>query len=403
MKFSELRVLDFCWVGAGAFVTRLLAELGAEVIKIESKMHPDNLRLSGPHKKGAKQLESSGYFASRNTAKKSFALNMSHPDALAYAKKLAAQCSIVTNNFRPGVMERWGLGYDDLMVNNPSLIYLSMPMQGRSGPNASYIGFGSTIASITGLVDMSGLPNRGPVGTGTHYPDHVPNPGHALTALLAAIYYRARTGLGQRIDLAQIESTTNLMGPYLLHLAAGGGVPTRHGNRKSSACPRGVFPCKGDDVWCAIEIDSDEAWKALVSALGSPGWMLKPGLETLIGRRDAADVIEAGLAEATRSWDAAQLVDQLQSRGIASAAVNTSRDVVEDPQLNSRQYWKTIKHAEMGDILTNVLPFFPVDQGRAENPAPPPLLGEHTSEIGERILGLSAAECRDLIEKRVFW
>src|SRR6202165_100781 len=135
MRFSDLRVLDFCWVGAGAFVTRILADLGAVVIKVESHAHPDNLRLSGPHKPGAKHLEGSGYFASRNTGKKSVALNMGHPEARAIAKQLASRCSVVTNNCRPGIMERWGLGYRDLSAVNPSLIYLAMPMQGSSGPH----------------------------------------------------------------------------------------------------------------------------------------------------------------------------------------------------------------------------------------------------------------------------
>jgi hypothetical protein len=132
MQLSGLRVLDFCWIGAGAFVTRILADLGAEVIKVESQSHPDNLRLSPPHKPGAKPLESSGYFASRNTSKKSFALNMSHPRAREVALDLAKQCSVVSSNFRPGVMERWGLGYEQVAAVNRSIIYLAMPMQGTA-------------------------------------------------------------------------------------------------------------------------------------------------------------------------------------------------------------------------------------------------------------------------------
>src|ERR1700686_4780574 len=158
MRFSDLRVLDFCWVGAGAFVTRLLADLGAEVIKVESHAHPDNLRLSGPHKSGARHLEGSGYFASRNTNKKSIALNMGRPEARALAKQLAQKCSVVTNNFRPGIMERWGLGYAELAAADPSLIYLAMPMQGSFGPHKSYIGFGSALEASSRLAGMLGSP-----------------------------------------------------------------------------------------------------------------------------------------------------------------------------------------------------------------------------------------------------
>src|SRR4029077_19543723 len=263
MRFSDLRVLDFCWVGAGAFVTRLLADLGADVIKVESHAHPDNLRLSGPHKNGARHLEGSGYFASRNTNKKSIALNMGRPEARDIARQLARKCSVVTNNFRPGIMERWGRGYAELAAADPALIYLAMPMQGSSGPHRSYIGCGYTIAAISGLVEMSGSAERAPIGTGTHYPDHVPNPGHALVGLLAAIYHRARTGEGQYIELAQIESTVNMMGPALLDWSATGDAARPHGNRRASSVPRGVFPCAGEDCWCAIEVRDDTQWEGL--------------------------------------------------------------------------------------------------------------------------------------------
>jgi benzylsuccinate CoA-transferase BbsF subunit len=403
MRFSDLRVLDFCWVGAGAFVTRLLADLGADVIKVESRAHPDNLRLSGPHKTGAKHLEGSGYFASRNTNKKSIALNMGHPQARALAKELAKKCSVVTNNFRPGIMERWGLGYAELSAADPSLIYLAMPMQGSSGPHKSYIGFGSTIAAISGLVEMSGSPDRAPIGTGTHYPDHVPNPGHALVGLLAAIFHRTRTGEGQYIELAQLESTVNLMGPSILRYSASGALPYRNGNRRNGSAPCGVFPCAGEDVWCAIEIESDAAWQGLVETLGRPQWMADARFDTLMGRSAGIDVIEQKLAQETRNHEADALVAALQARGVASSVVETSRDVMEDRQLNARGYWREIDHAEMGRITVNVPPFFSAEEGRSREPAPPPLLGEQTREIATALLGLSETECTRLMNEQVLW
>ena len=182
MRLAGLRVLDFCWIGAGAFVTRILADLGAEVIKVESQTHPDNLRLSGPHKPGAKPLESSGYFASRNTSKKSIALNMSHPRARRDRAAAGRPVLHRQQQFSPRSHGAMGAGLRRVAAVNPSVIYLAMPMQGASGPHRDYIGFGSTIAALCGLVSMAGLPGRPPIGTGTHYPDHVPNPGHALVA-----------------------------------------------------------------------------------------------------------------------------------------------------------------------------------------------------------------------------
>ena len=403
MKFSDLRILDFCWVGAGAFVTRILADMGAEVIKVESHAHPDNLRLSGPHKPGAKHLEGSGYFASRNTCKKSLALNMGRPEARAIAKQLAGRCSIITNNFRPGVMERWGLGYEDIRAINPSVIYLAMPMQGTAGPHTSFIGFGSTIAAISGLVEMTGLPERAPIGTGTHYPDHVPNPGHALVGMLAALFHRIRTGEGQYIELAQLESTVNLMGPQIIHHSAGGAPPHRNGNRRAGSVPCGVFQCAGGDVWCAIEVEDDVRWKALAAALGNPAWMADPALATLPGRSAQIDAIEQNLANETRAKNAEDLVAQLQAHGVASSIVETSADVCADPQLHARGYWRQIDHAEMGRITVNVPPFFSVEDGRKRDPAPPPLLGEHTLEIVTSLLGMTEQECERLRKEQVLW
>jgi benzylsuccinate CoA-transferase BbsF subunit len=310
---------------------------------------------------------------------------------------------VVTNNFRPGIMERWGLGYAELAATDPSLIYLAMPMQGSTGPHKSYIGFGSTISAISGLVEMSGAPERAPIGTGTHYPDHIPNPGHALVGLLAAIFHRARTGEGQYIELAQLESTVNLLGPSILRYSASGELPRRTGNRRDGAVPRGVFPCAGDDVWCAIEIENDAGWQALVETLGSPAWMTDPAFATLPGRSAGIDAIEGKLAQETRGRNADDLVLALQARGVAASVVETSRDVMEDPQLNARGYWRGIDHAEMGRITVNVPPFFSAEEGRQREPAPPPLLGEQTREIATGLLGLSDSECTRLMKEEVLW
>ena len=402
MQLAGLRVLDFCWIGAGAFVTRILADLGAEVIKVESRTHPDNLRLSGPHQPGAKPLEGSGYFASRNTSKKSIALNMSHPRARQIALTLASRCSIVSNNFRPGVMEKWGLGYGEVAAVNPSVIYLAMPMQGSSGPNRDYIGFGSTIAALCGLVSMAGRPGRPPLGTGTHYPDHVPNPGHALVAVLAAAFHRARTGEGQQIELAQIESTVNMLGPSVLACAATGVLPQTNGNRRAGAVPRGVFPCAGEDVWCAIEANDDRDWQGLVDALGAPEWLRDDELKTLPGREARQDAIEARLAQETGRYSAAELVVRLQAHGVAAAKVATSADVTSDPQLLARRYWHHVPHAEMGSVLVNLPPFRAVGEERVA-PGPPPLLGEHTVEVASELLGFDETECRWLMDEKVFY
>lgn len=410
---SGLRVLDFCWVGAGALVTQTLALHGAEVIKIESRARPDNLRVAPPFRPGTSGLDASGYFASRNANKKSFALNMRHPAASALARRLARMSSVVTSNFRPGVMERWGLGYDDLCADEPGLIYLTMPMQGTTGPNRDYAGFGSTIAALAGLVEPSGLPGRVPVGTGTHYPDHVPNPGHALVALLAAIVHRNRTGRGGRIELSQYESTVSLVGPAIIQYSVTGDQPPRQGNRVPDAAPHGVYPCAGPDTWIAISVRTDAAWAALVDVLTAdrPSSARSPALSSALaaerfavaaGRKEHEAELDAVLAEATAGWERWELMGRLQEAGVPASVVETAADVFDDPVLAARGYWRTLDHPVMGPVraasaahLWDGVPVQPA--------SPAPLLGQHTEEISRDLLGLSAAEYRKLVAEEVLW
>jgi benzylsuccinate CoA-transferase BbsF subunit len=386
---SGLRVLDFCWVGAGALVTQVLALHGAEVIKVESRARPDNLRVAPPFRPGTAGLDASGYFASRNAGKKSFTLNMRHPAATELARRLVASCSVVTSNFRPGVMERWGLGYRELCARQPGLIYLTMPMQGGTGPNSGYAGFGSTIAALAGLTEPSGLPGRAPVGTGTHYPDHVPNPGHALVALLAALAHRNRTGQGGRIELSQFESIAGLNGPAMIRYSVTGELPRRQGNRVPWASPYGVYPCRGEDTWIAISARTDEERAAVAAVLG-------------VVIHNDGDELDAMIAARTRDRDRWELAKALQASGVPASVVETAGDVFDDPDLAARGYWRTLDHPVMGPVRFASAPH--LWQGQPVSPhTPAPLLGEHTEEIATGLLGLSADEYRQLVTDQVLW
>lgn len=409
---AGLRVLDFCWIGAGALVTQTLAMHGAEVIKIESRARPDNLRVAPPVRPGTSGLDASGYFASRNASKKSFALNMSHPAAVSLARRLARASSVVTSNFRPGVMERWGLSYQELSAGQPDLIYLTMPMQGATGPHSRYAGFGSTISALSGLVAPSGLPGRVPVGTGTHYPDHVPNPGHALVALLAALVHRNRTGRGGRIELSQFESTTGLLGPAVLRYSVTGNQPSARGNRVPWAAPHGVYPCLGDDTWIAVSASTEAQWAALSGVLarrgpgadGEPGGDLAsdPRFAGLDARREHEDALDGMVAARTARWDRWELMGRLQAAGVPASVVETTGDVFDDPVLAARRYWRVLEHPVMGPVRTASAPH--LWNGQPVSPASPaPLLGQHTEEISRDLLGLSADEYRQFVADGVLW
>jgi benzylsuccinate CoA-transferase BbsF subunit len=409
---AGLRVLDFCWIGAGALVTQTLALHGAEVIKIESRARPDNLRVAPPVRAGTSGLDASGYFASRNAGKKSFALNMRHPAAAALARRLARTSSVVTSNFRPGVMERWGLSYAELSAGRPDLIYLTMPMQGATGPHSRYAGFGSTISALSGLVAPSGVPGRVPVGTGTHYPDHVPNPGHALVALLAALVHRNRTGRGGRIELSQLESTAGLLGPAIIRYSLTGDQPSARGNRVPWAAPHGVYPCQGDDRWIAISVATEAQWAALSGVLaasetaggGEYGGTLAadPRFAGLDSRREHVDVLDGLVAGRTARWDRWELMSRLQAVGVPASVVETTGDVFDDPVLAARGYWKVQEHPVMGPVRSASAPY--LWNGQPVSPvSPAPLLGQDTEEISRDLLGLSAPEYRQLVEDGVLW
>lgn len=398
---AGLRVLDFCWVGAGALVTKLLAEHGAEVIKVESRARPDNLRVAPPYRAGAEGLDGSGYFASRNNDKKSFSLNMQHERSRELARRLAAGSDLVTNNFRPGVMERWGLGYEQVAELNPSVIYLSMPMQGAEGPHSRYVGFGATIAALAGLVHLSGRPDRPPIGTGTHYPDHIPSPGHALVAVLAAVRQRNRSGQGRLIEVSQLEAAVNMIAPAIAAAAAGEQLE-RDGNRIAAHCPSGVFRCRGDDDWCAISVRSDAEWWALAGVLGGPGLGHDPRFATHEARKANEDALEAALAPLVRLRDRRKLAAELQAAGIPASPVLSSGDLLEDEQLRARGFWRTLEHPVMGEITAPAAPFT-ADGERTGPVRAAPLLGEHTREVARSLLGLGDEEIDELVAEKVLW
>jgi benzylsuccinate CoA-transferase BbsF subunit len=397
LPLSGIRVTDFTWIGAGSYTTKILADAGADVIKIESSDRIDSLRLAAPYKDGVKGVNRSGYFADRNSSKRSLNLNMKHPAALALVSRLIAQSDVIANNFTPGVMDRFGLGYDAVRAMKPDIIYLAMSMQGGSGPEKHYLGYGATMAAVTGIQQLTGLPGREPAGTGTNYPDHVPNPCHAAFAVLSALRHRRRTGEGQRIDMAQTEPTIALLGPAVLDYTLNGKTQMPVGNRHPQAAPHGVYRCEGEDRWIAICVMDDAQWRSLGEALGRPGWMAEAALATAAARVARADEIDASLNAETTRFGAEALAALLQRHGIAAARVSTAADVVADPQLAHRQHWLTLNHPEMGPSLYNAQPFR-YARSSAGGARPAPLLGQHTQAICRELLGLADDEIAQLVQ-----
>jgi benzylsuccinate CoA-transferase BbsF subunit len=394
LPLHNVRVADFTWLGAGSFTTKILADLGADVIKVESSARLDALRLSPPYKDRIPGANRSGYFAERNSSKRSVSFNLKTEEGLALARELVAQSDVVANNFSAGVMDRLGLGYDEVRKIKPDIVYLSMSMLGQTGPEANYLGYGLTIGALTGLHDLAGLPDRDPTGTGTNYSDHIPNPTHAALAIMAALRHKRRTGEGQFIDLSQIEPTVCLLGSVISDYTANSQLPKRNGNRHRPCAPYGVFRCAGDDRWIAITVQSDEQWKRLLEALPSAS-LREARWDTAVGRLEEASALEQALGVVTATWDRDALMHHLQNAGVPAGAVLDAGDVLKDPQLAHREHWVKHDHAEMGATTYSALPFrfsdIPVRPLSAA-----PLLGEHTEEILHSVLGKSEDDIRSL-------
>lgn len=397
MPLAGVRVADFTWVGAGAFATRLLADHGADVIKVESSAKIDGIRLSGPFKDGIPGVNRSGYFADRNADKRSISLNLKTAEGVELARRLIAGSDIVANNFSPGVMERLGLGYEEVRAANPGVIYLAMSMQGSSGPDRDQIGYGQTIAATVGLQHLTGDPSRVPIGTGTNYPDHVPNPTHAAIAVLAALRHRRRTGEGQFIDLAQTEPSIAVLGDSILEATATGTDVGRTGNTHRRFAPHGVYSCAGDDEWIAIAVTEDWQWPALVSVLG----LDVPAEWSAEAARKADEKrVDEVIARAVAQHRSRPLAEDLRAEGVPASRVNDARDALDDPQLQHREHWVRLRHPEIGDTVYGAPPFrLSRTPGQLRMPAP--CLGEHTREVGRTVLGLSDEELDRLKERGV--
>ncbi|MGH7082559.1 MAG: CaiB/BaiF CoA transferase family protein [Acetobacteraceae bacterium] len=396
----DVRFADLTWAGAGPFSTKVFSDFGAEVIKIESTARHDPVRVGGPFKDCVPGMNRSGYFASRNTGKKSISINIKSRGGRALVEELIRRSDVLSNNFGPGAMDRLGLGYEKVRGIKPDIIYLAMPMYGEDGPFAAALGLGMTISAVAGLTGLTGYAGGPPVGPGTHFPDHAANPYHAAFAVLAALRFRRLTGRGMKIDLSQVESTLNCVGLPFVEYATTGIEPERVGNRSRHHAPHNIFRCLGEDRWCAVAVLSERQWRALCRAIGRPDLARDPALDAATGRLARVSEVEGAVAAWTAGREAEDVMQTLQAAGVPAGVVADARVLMdEDPQLRHRGYWQRIDHPEMGMTRFTAPPFL-LDGERVELQRPP-LFGEHTDDVLEHVLGYTEAHIQSLRDEGV--
>jgi crotonobetainyl-CoA:carnitine CoA-transferase CaiB-like acyl-CoA transferase len=410
---AGIRVADFCWMGVGSVATRMLADFGAEVIKIEDRNRLDMPRRLPIYKDDPRAYgeedpnpdpNKGGLFNNYCRNKLGVTLNMKTPEGKELCDRLIAASSVVTENFAPGVMERWGITYDRLRELRPDVIYARMSGYGHDGPHHTYKSYGPVIQAVCGLSFNSGLPGREPSGWGLSYMDNQAA-YYNSAALLMAIYHRNATGEGCEIDVSAVEIGINLLGPDLLDTLVNGRPSRRpdypRGNRieHPAAAPHGVYPASGDDEWIAIAVFDDATWAALVSQMGNPAWATAPELATVGGRLASQDEIDARLGAWTKNFAKHDLMHQLQAAGIPAGAVQNSRDLVEvDPQIAERGTFFELDHPVIGPALFEGQPM-KFSRLQQDNWRSAPLLGEDNDYVFGDLLGLSADEIADLRDR----
>lgn len=398
-----IHVLDFAWVGVGPITTKYLADNGADVIRVESLARPDVLRLAPPWRDAQPGIDRSQFFASYNTSKRGITLDLGKPKARELLLRLLPWADVVAESFTPKALRKWELDYDHLSKLKPDLVMLSTCMQGQTGPNALYPGYGQLMAALSGFYHISGYgsdePPCPPYGA---YSDFIA-PRMAACALLAALDYRRRTGRGQYIDLSQYEAALHNVAPALVDYFASGRVWGPQGNRSDRYAPHGAYQCADEDGherWIAIAVASDEEWRAMLAALGdSPAEERFATMERRMENRAALDEFVGSLV---RGREARALTTTLQGAGISAYPVQNCVDIHDDENLDAFGFWNWLDHPVMGpspyDGLQHRMSRTP---GELRRPAP--TLGQHNDEVFSTMLGMDADEIARLKEEQVIF
>ncbi|MGH3188183.1 MAG: CoA transferase, partial [Streptosporangiaceae bacterium] len=395
---SGIRAISFGTAIAGALSGTALAELGADVVKIESPTRPDNLRRlwapGDPVVHEPSGADTSPMFANFNRTTRSVALDMKDPASVDLFLRLAAVADVIVENYAPGVMQRWGLGYEQIAAVNPRIVMLSLTGFGHSGPRSHYLAYGATVCSFAGLTDAWGYPS------GVHF-DYL-SQAHGVFGVLAALAARERTGRGTHVDLAEVETAAAVMGPMMLDYVVNGRRSVVQGNRVPGALLSEVVRCHADDDWLAVEAEDAADWRALARLLGrddlAEAALPQDGRapdEQAPDEQALDEQARAALAAALAAWAAGltaqQAMRMLQRAGLAAGAVQDAEDVVRDPQHRERHFLLEMDHPDLG-----VAEYAAPPHRLAKTPPavlrPTPRLGAHTVEVLGEWLGMTPDE-----------
>ena len=390
---AGVRVLDFCWAIAGPLTTRLLADLGADVIKVESAYRLDPIRGIGVQPPGTVSWNTNGQFNDANVNKRAMCLNLNTPEGIEIALQLAATADVVTSNYTPDRLDRWGLGYDALRAVRPDIIFANLGVMGIDGPHMGWRSYGSGIVAMCGIGALTGFPGRDPIGIGTLHTDFTV-PYFAATAIMAAVHQKWRTGAGQYLELSQYEASVHMLDTELLHFLNGGPEPERNGNRSLHMAPHGVYPSAGADRWIAIACRDDGDWARLCAVTGVTG------PDDLAGRLASQEAIEARLSDWTRARDNWEAASELQRAGVPASAVEDLSELLGRDSAMNRDY----RSLELPSGVSATVQEEPITWDGERLPlVRAPLWDEHTMQVLLEELAMSPEDIAELMSKNVLY
>ena len=395
------RVLDFGWVLAGALPGMILADMGAEVLKVETRQRMDYMRLGRPIVGDEPDPEQHPLFHNVNRGKLSIALNTTKPQAVDVIKNLVKHCDVVVENFSPGVMDRLGLGYDVLSGIKPEIVMASISSNGQTGPLRDLRAYAPSIGALSGLDSTLGYEGERPLGLKHAYADIV-GALHSVFAIVSALHQKERTGQGQYIDVSMLRATVATMGAGLMEYEMTGRVMGTKGNFDPVMAPYGNYPCQGDDTWVSIAVRTEEEWQGLKEALGNPSWCEEERFASRYSRLQNRQELDADLATWTRERTAGDITELLQAKGVAAIPVMGAEDRLFNPHFRERGLYSDIEHPALGaEPIYNIM--WNLDKTPPSIRRHAPLLGEHNQQIFGGLLGMATEEITRLEEEQVLW
>ena len=398
MPLEGIRVCDLTWAVVGPIATQMLAVMGAEVIKIESNVHTEINRRSGPYLSGEVDVETTGNFHRTNMSKKSCTLDLTKPEAAEIAKDIVRISDIVVSNFRSGVMERFGLGNDALKQLKPDLILISSTSMGNTGPMKDYVGYNEEAYAYGGLGNLTGYLGGPPGLIVGDYADYLTGTLETF-AMLSALHYRSRTGKGQSVEVSMAEAVGTHIPEAIMDYSMNRRIHERIGNRMLGVAPHNCFRCKGDDRWVAIAVTNNQEWTAFCSAIRSPEWTGDERFRDSLSRSENQDELERLIEEWTRGFTTDEATEILQKAGVPSGPSLSIKELVEDPHLNERGYFVAPEHPEVGERILEGMPW----KSSISQPVfrHAPLLGQDNYYVFHDLLGMSDEEVARLVDQEV--